>query len=56
MKKLIEFQFYFDGGYVKIVDFDNFFFIKNVSIEVLFKYQIIFNWELVDELKNIQNK
>lgn len=55
MKKLIEFQFYFDGVYVKIVDFDN-FFIKNVSIEVLFKLQIIFNWELVDELKNIQNK
>lgn len=24
---------------------------KNVSIEVLFKLQIIFNWESVDELK-----
>lgn len=56
MKKLTEFQFHFDGGYVKTVDSDNFFFIKNVSIEVLFKYQIIFNWESVDELKNIQNK
>lgn len=56
MKKLTEFQFHFDGGNVKTVDSDNFFFIKNVSIEVLFKYQIIFNWESVDELKNIRNK
>lgn len=55
MKKLTEFQFHFDGAYVKTVDSDN-FFIKNVSIEVLFKLQIIFNWESVDELKNIQNK